>query len=114
MMLWVEYLQRKKLQNCIPVETQTTNIIIHNTLTSWQIWAYFLNTYSPIILAHDENLHKNCKKWIESFKKSRRNVSISQQKDILFKSMGQLEEVWDRWNKQMLRSRSSLLEITTW
>lgn len=110
MELWKEYLIRKKLDKFIP-EDKNEIIVQRSYLNDWQIWIYFLTTYKPIISACDVKMFRICKRWIDLYARSERGISMSEQKGILFKSMPQLEEIWLKWSKQMLRSRSSLPDI---
>lgn len=97
----------------IPEEKKEQEVtILRSHLNDWQIWMYFLATYNPIISEHKPNLSTKCRKWIICYKTNKLDLTLVEQKTILFSAMPQLEEVWSNWSKYILRSRSSLSEIT--
>lgn len=110
MELWLEYLLRRKLD----VPKRQDNIVVKRSyMTDWQIWIYFLSTYRPIIQACESPVSLICAGWIRDWSRNQNcNISLAEQKTILFRIMPHLETVWGKWQQCMFDSRSLLSDIT--
>lgn len=88
-------------------------IVRRSNFTEWQVWMYFLTTYKPVIRVCSPELYRICSAWTIEWIRGHKG-SMTEQKRIVFATMSQLEEVWGKWTANILRSNSSIPEITTW
>jgi len=105
MMLYVEYLVRRKLLHLIPEEYRENRkpliiLVRPDRQTDILVWSYFLTQHHHFIEMISIELSQSCDKWIRDRNPWR--PPLDEQRQLIFQAVPHLKPVWKAWVDSIL------------